>query len=132
MQPQPNNLNTFKILFIIKGILNLFLALFFLAYAFFGSYFFSEFDAAASRDLEHFNPGWIFIIIGGLGFVFALIFGILTLIAGKYIGLKKNYSFVLVIAILNCLTGLLGILLGVFTIIELNKPHVKELFDNPS
>jgi len=55
--------------------------------------------------------------------------GILTLFASKYLKEIKNYNFIFVVAILNCLTGILGIVLGIFTIIELNKPDVKALFN---
>ena len=126
----PNNLNTFKLLFLAKGILTFMVTLFFLGYALFGLYFGDIFQFEQSFPQEvGFNPGIIFFIIGGMGFFFTLIFGTLTLLASHYLNVVKHYNFIFVVAILNCLTGILGILLGVFTIIELNKPHVKELFD---
>jgi hypothetical protein len=67
--------------------------------------------------------------IGSAGACIAFIFGILTLMVPKYLKETRNYNFILVVAVLNCLTGVLGILLGVFTIIELNKPEVRKLFD---
>jgi len=76
-----------------------------------------------------FNPGMIFIVIGIIGFVICVVMGILNLIAAKHIKHQRYYTFVFAIAIINCLSGILGILLGVFTIIEINKPHVKALFD---
>ena len=68
-------------------------------------------------------------VIGCVGAFFALVFGILTLMASKYLKEASHYNFILVMAVLNCLTGVLGILLGVFTIIELNKPEVRVLFN---
>lgn len=68
-------------------------------------------------------------VIGCVGAFFALVFGILTLMASKYLKEASHYNFILVMAVLNCLTGVLGILLGVFTIIELNKPEVRALFN---
>lgn len=124
-----NNLNLFRIFYIIKGILNLIFTLFFAAYVLIGTYImnlgFHEHDNAM-----WFNPGWIFMIIGSIGAFFSLILGLVTLLAAKYLKDIKNYNFILVVAILNCLTGVLGILLGVFTIIELNKPEVKTLFNS--
>lgn len=122
-----NNLSTFKILFIVKGVLNLAVALFFILYMFLGVFFVNN-DAIANDPSLEFNPGILLIIIGGIGTLLAIIFGILTILAGRYLTEHKNYTFILVIAILNCLSGILGILLGVFTIIELSKPEVKVLF----
>ena len=128
---QTNNLKTFSILFLVKGILNLLVALFFLAYAFMGTFFMNLTEIKDEMDDMPFNPGIIVLAIGLIGFVISLVFAILTMITSKYIKEQKNYTFIFVMAILNCLTGVLGILLGVFTIIELNKPEVKELFQHP-
>lgn len=123
-----NNLNTFHILYLIKGILTLFFSLFFIAYAAFGGFMGKMIEADAENALP-FNPGIIFMVVGIIGFVLCLVVGILTLFAAKFIKEQKNYTFIFVIAILNCLSGMLGIILGVFTLVELNKPEVKALFD---
>lgn len=128
MENLTHNLNIFKTLFLIKGILTLLLALFFIAYALFGGYIVNMASGGDFDDIT-FNPAIIFFIVGGVGFVIASVMGVLTLLASKYINEVRNYNFIYVIAILNCLTGILGILLGVFTIIELNKPHVKAFFN---
>lgn len=120
-----NNLDTFRILWIVKGVLNLLVCLFFILYIFFGIFIWNVNDP----DFQDFNPGILVMIIGGIGLVLTAIFGALTLLTAKYIKEKRGYNFILVMSVLNCLSGVLGILLGVFTIIEINKPHVKELFD---
>ena len=129
MENLTHNLNIFKTLFLVKGILNLLMALFFICYALFGGYIVNMAGSGGDLDNMTFNPAIIFFIIGGVGFVIASVMGVLTLLALKYINEVRNYNFIFVIAILNCLTGILGILLGVFTIIELNKPHIKALFN---
>ena len=105
----------------------MFASLFFLIYAGFGSVFF---NVIAEKDLADmpFNPGAIFMVIGTVGFLISLTIGILCFLAAKYLQEQRNYQFIFIVAILNCLTGVLGILLGVFSIIELNKPQVKALF----
>lgn len=119
------NLSTFKTLFLIKGILYLVGSLFFLMYAVIGSTAMSH----VPNDAEiPFDPGAIFITIGTVGTIVTIGFGIVTLLASKAIGQRRNYGLVFAAAIMNCLTGILGILLGVFTLIEINKPEVKELF----
>lgn len=122
-----NNLSTFRILFLVKGILTLCFSIFFMLYAGMG-FFFGAITAIDPTHDAPFNPGIIFIIIGVIGLLFCVILGVLTLFASKYIKERKNYNFIFAMAIINCLTGILGILLGVFTLIELNKPEVKKLF----
>ncbi len=127
-----HNLDTFRILFIVKGILTLLLSLLALIYVFVGSFLFSNFHEFNTVDDQFpfpFNPGVFMAVFGGAGFVFLVTLGILTLFAAKYIKEQRQYNFIFVVAILNCFTGMLGILLGVFTIVELTKPHVKELFN---
>lgn len=129
METQPsNNLDTFKTLFIIKGILNLLFSLFFLIYAFIG-FFIPAVEQNNSFEEMPFNFFAIFQIIGIVGFFISIAFGIMTIVAASYIGKRKHHTYIMVMAVLNCLTGILGILLGVFTIIELQKPHVKALFN---
>ena len=126
MQVATNNLSTFRVLFLVKGILTLCFSIFFIFYAFIGTIFGNIEDF---KDLD-FNPGIIFMVIGAIGFFFTIIFGVLTLIAAKNLKDVKGYNFIFVVAILNCLTGILGILLGVFTLVELTKPHIKQLFED--
>ena len=129
METLPNNLSTFRILFLVKGILTLLLSVFPLLYAALGGFLgnMEEFSQGYPGG-PPFNIGLLLIIIGIIGFVLIVVMGILTILASNFLKELKNYNFILVVAILNCFTGILGILLGVFTIIELNKPHVKELF----
>lgn len=127
-----NNLANFSTFFLVKGILTFAASLFFLLYAGMGLFFGAMMEMAENvdgADLPPFNPGILFIIIGGIGFILAVIFGMLTLHAGKCIKARKKPQFIFVMAILQCFTGVLGILLGVFTIIELQKPEVKALFE---
>lgn len=126
---QPNNLNTFRILFLVKGVLTLCLSLFFIIYASIGYIIGAVIENNETNTQLPFNFGWIFIIIGGLGMLFCITLGVLTLLTSKYIRVLKNYNFIFAMAILNCLTGILGIVLGVFTLIELTKPEVKKLFN---
>ena len=87
------------------------------------------FNSDSFHEPEEMNiMGSVFIVIGSVIFIFLLAMGVATILAGKYIGERRRYDFIFVVAIINCLTGILGILLGIFTIIELSKPHVKQLF----
>lgn len=122
-----DNLNTFATLHLVKGILTILFSLFFLLYIFLGAAMnLAVFDQDPTMP---FDPSIIIITIGTVGFIITMSIGILTLLAAKYIKERRNYNFVFAIAILNCLAGVLGIILGIFTIIDLNKPHVKAQFD---
>lgn len=125
--PAPNNLNTFSILFLVKGILTLCFSIFFIFYIGMGFFFGTIIELDPTENLP-FNPGILFVIIGGIGLVITITAGILTLLASRYLKAAKHYNFIFAMAIFNCLTGVLGILLGVFTIIELTKPEIKTLF----
>lgn len=129
MQTTPQNLNTFRILYLVKGILTLCFSIFFILYGCMGFIFGAIAENAETNAELPFNFGWVFVIIGGVGLIFCITFGVLTLLASKYFKEVKNYNFIFAIAILNCLTGVLGILLGVFTLVELTKPEVKKLFN---
>ena len=121
------SLSLFRILFLIKGILSLVGSLFALLYAFFGMFMFAQ--IARHDQNMPFNPGIIFLIIGIVGFLFLVAIGVLDLMASKRLKEIRNHQFIFVTSILSCLTGILGIILGIFTLIELGKPEVKALFD---
>jgi hypothetical protein len=74
--------------------------------------------------------GWIFAAIGGLWVLGALIFGILTIVSGRYISQRRNKTFSIVIGAINCLFMPLGTILGIFTIITLSKKEVVDLYEN--
>ena len=128
MNPEDHNLRIFKILYIIKGVLTLAFSIIPLLYIFFGLYLF---EGHNMHDEDSRIGGAIVMTIGITLFLFFVAMGVLTLLTAKYLGEKRNYDFVFVMAIINCLTGILGIILGIFTIIELNKTNVKRLFGKP-
>jgi hypothetical protein len=72
--------------------------------------------------------GWIFIILGGSILLAGLAFAVSVILVGRYITKRRHYIFCLVIASLNCLFIPFGTILGVFTIVILMRPSVKELF----
>jgi hypothetical protein len=72
--------------------------------------------------------GWIFIILGGSIMLVGLAFAVCVILTGRYITKRRHYIFCLVIASLNCLFMPFGTILGVFTIVILMRPSVKELF----
>lgn len=76
--------------------------------------------------------GWMFIGFGALFSILIWAFAVLTLIAGKRLSERRSWNFVFVMACLQCLSVPLGTALGVFTIIVMQRPSVKALFENPA
>jgi len=68
-----------------------------------------------------------------LGMVIAMItlglaFAVCLVVAGRKLAQQSGYTFCLVMAALSCLVVPLGTVLGVFTILVLLRPTVKERF----
>jgi hypothetical protein len=72
--------------------------------------------------------GVVAIVVGVFLFVLFEAYGILCIIAGRKYAKHQGYWFCFVLAVFTCLNFPLGTALGVFTIIVLNRPSVKTLF----
>lgn len=131
MNPGEKNLNTFRILFIVYGCL-MFLGTFLgLIYASLGSVIggLMEEDLARQGADMPFNPATFITMIGLFITIFTAALGILAIMAGVRLKQRRSRKFIIVVSAVTCLSGLLGILLCIFTIIELQKPEVKAVFE---
>jgi hypothetical protein len=72
--------------------------------------------------------GWIFIAAGLLLFLLGIAMAICILIAGRCLSARNGYTFVLVVACIECLFIPFGTILGVFTIVALSRESVRALF----
>jgi hypothetical protein len=72
--------------------------------------------------------GWFFVLFGAAWIVCGLAFTVCLCLAGRFLGRHQRYLFCLVMAGLSCMFTPFGTVLGVFTIIVLMRPSVKELF----
>lgn len=72
--------------------------------------------------------GWIFIVVGSVALLFGWGYAACMIMAGRSLARRKRYIFCMVMAGLSCLFVPFGTLLGVFTIIVLSRPAVKEIF----
>ncbi len=72
--------------------------------------------------------GWLFIITGSVFILIGQAIAILTILCGHFINKRKYYLFVFIVGCIECAFFPFGTVLGVFTIILLSKPKVKELF----
>lgn len=75
--------------------------------------------------------GLVFIVIGGLIILLGLLHAGLTAWSGRCMQLRKWRTFSLVVAGLNCLAIPFGTVLGVFTIVVLERPGVRALYPQP-
>ena len=72
--------------------------------------------------------GWFFIVIACFLIVVGWAFAIGLFFAGRCLQQRRRHTFCVVMAALACLSVPLGTLLGVFTLIVLFRPGVKDLF----
>ena len=68
----------------------------------------------------------IFYFIFGLWFVAS---GVLNLISGLFLRAREHRTFSLVVAGINCIHMPLGTVLGIFTIVVLMRPSVREMYE---
>ncbi len=72
--------------------------------------------------------GLLLVMLGSFLILLGWTFAILALITGRCIAHRKHYTFCFVVACVECLSVPFGTVLGVFTILVLNRLSVKELF----
>ena len=73
--------------------------------------------------------GWMCAGFGGFFTMVAWALAGLGFYAGKMLSGRRRWAFVFVVACFQCISIPLGTALGVFTIVVLNRPSVKALFE---
>lgn len=73
--------------------------------------------------------GWIFIIMGAVLIVVGWAFSACIIITGRSLARRIHYMFCIVMAAIECIFMPFGTVLGVFTIVVLARPSVKEMFE---
>ena len=73
--------------------------------------------------------GWIFVIMGSIFILMGWSISICIIIAGEKLKARKSRLYCMVIAGIECMFTPFGTVLGVFTLIELNKEPTKALFE---
>jgi hypothetical protein len=72
--------------------------------------------------------GWMFVSFAAVFITLGLTFAAFVLAAGRFLAQRRNYTFCLVMAGVECIFMPLGTVLGVFTIIILMRESVKRQF----
>ena len=73
--------------------------------------------------------GWIFVAIASVIIAFGMTLAALLGIAGRRLKQRRSHTFCLVVAGLSCVNMPLGAVLGVFTLVVLTRPGVREAFE---
>jgi hypothetical protein len=122
------HLRILSILYYVLGGLAAFGGLIPLLWVFFGAMMVAGGGSSAPGGPPLAVMGWIFICVAGFISLLLLSLAGLKLYAGYCLSQRKAYVYCFVIACLACIHMPLGTLLGVFTIIVLNRPSVKDMF----
>lgn len=72
--------------------------------------------------------GWMFVVMGGFFIVLGWSMAVCIILAGKKLKQHKNRMYCMVVAGIECVFMPFGTVLGVFTLVALNKDSVKEIF----
>lgn len=129
------HLNLLSLFQLISGIFTLaysvFMALYFgiITFAFI---FGDRFDAAENPLNSNFPIEFrtVFISIMVICLTFAIALGIAKIFSSKFLKQRKNRTFSIVISCIECFSFPYGTLLGVLSIIVLNRGNVKNIYHN--
>jgi hypothetical protein len=89
-------------------------------------------NALSQREPELIFIGLFFTIFAGTWMATGWTFAVFVILAGRYLAKRIRYMFCLVVAGVECAFMPFGTVLGVFTIVVLTRPGVKERFLLPS
>ena len=84
-------------------------------------------------DFEHDAPpafvGWLLAGFAGCFILLGLTYAVCLVIAGRSLAQHRSWIFCMVIAGISCTVMPVGTALGIFTMIVLNRPSVRALFE---
>jgi hypothetical protein len=89
--------------------------------------------AGAAPASPHGPPFIVFAAVG-VFFVLGLVYGVLEIVSGRFISLRRQRVFSLVVAVPRLLLIPYGMILSIFTLLVLERPSVKQLYgeSNPA
>jgi hypothetical protein len=120
-----SHLKILSICFWIKGGLQIFGGIFALIYVVIGAAILAD---AGSKDPGAAVAGTVFAVIGVLVMILASTIAVLEFVTASSLAKRKRWTLCFVIACLSCLSVPLGTILGIFTIMVLQRPSVKAAF----
>ncbi len=82
----------------------------------------------SNQDIPPWVIGAIFTVMPAIFILFGLVFALLMAVAAWNLRQYRAYRFCLIVAALECMMMPLGPVIGIFTIMVLLRPSVRELF----
>ena len=130
MTAEPRDMEHLRLLsiahFVLGGLVALF-ALFAIAYLLFGSLAMVSHNTTADNPLP-ILAGGIFIFVGIAFLCVGTALAVGLILSGRFLAQRRNYWYCMIVAGLCCLFTPFGTVLGIMTILVLNRPSVKALF----
>jgi hypothetical protein len=127
-QMNEENMRTLVILHrVYSGIMAAF-SLCFVGYMVFFLAIFSVADASKPSQQMPPEMKTVFATVWGIAFVFVLGLAALNLVCANWIRDRRNWVGVVVVSGINCLHMPLGLALGIYTLVVVNRPHVRSTF----
>jgi hypothetical protein len=134
------HLKVLAILHYVLGGLEIFAGFFALIYVGVGIFMFYVPTLAAQQPQRPNQPGpppealfsiigWVYILLGGVMSLWFWTIGGLAIAGGRCLTSYRRWTFCIVVAAISCLFMPLGTILGIFTIVILMRPTVKERFE---
>ena len=84
-------------------------------------------DPTEQRDMQLF--GWLFVAMAAMWMLAAVTYAVCLVLAGRFLARQADYTFCFIMAALSCAFMPFGTVLGVFTIVVLVRPSVRQLFE---
>ncbi len=131
MDRDAEHLRLLSIFHYIMGGISAFFSCFFLLYIIMGLVVVSSPSAFSGPNGQQGPPpalGWIMVVMGGIAIGFGWLIAGLYIHGGYCLARHKRPLYCLVTACISCLFMPFGTVLGVFTIIVLQRPGVREMF----
>jgi hypothetical protein len=73
--------------------------------------------------------GWMVVVMGSVAVLIGWTLAVLMFTAGRAIGRRRRHTLCVIVAAVSCLLMPFGTILGVFSLMVLNRPSVKLLFE---
>jgi hypothetical protein len=74
---------------------------------------------------------WMWGIMGGIGGLISISMAIASFMSGKYLSSRTRPTFIFIVACIQCIAFPMGTALGIFTILVLQRPSVRNSFGQP-
>ncbi|MCL5036808.1 MAG: hypothetical protein M1269_06805 [Chloroflexi bacterium] len=123
------DLRYLSIFYYIFGALTAIFGSLFIIHIIIGAFLMLSPEAGKSQGVPSPLIGLPFVIIGSIVVISGWAFAIVQAMTGKYLKERKNHIFCMIVSAIECMMFPFGTVLGVFTIITLNRASVKELFN---